>query len=83
MVSRIEAEQELKLAGQLNPGPWVEHSFNVGKAARNIAERCEKLDPEKAYIMGILHDIGRRVGVVSIPRHVYEGYQYTNSKGWQ
>ena len=77
-----EATQELELAGQLNPGPWVKHSINVGIAARNIAEKVPGMDPEKAYILGLMHDIGRRVGIVSIPRHVYEGYLYCLSKGW-
>ena len=77
-----EAMQELELAGQLNPGPWVKHSINVGIAARNIAEKVPGMDPEKAYILGLMHDIGRRVGIVSIPRHVYEGYLYCLSKGW-
>ena len=56
-----EALYELKLAEDLNPGPWVRHSINVGIAARNIAEKVSWLDPEKAYIVGLLHDIGRRV----------------------
>ena len=34
-----EAKKELKIAGQLNPGPWTEHSLNVGIAARNIAQK--------------------------------------------
>lgn len=34
MLSTIEeAERELKLVGELNPGPWVKHSVNVGIAA--------------------------------------------------
>ena len=77
-----EALKELKLAGELNPGPWVEHSINTGIAARNIAEKVPSLDPEKAYIVGLLHDIGRRVGIVDIPTHVYEGYRYCMQKGW-
>ena len=79
--SRLEAEKELEVAGQLNPGPWVQHSLNTGRAAQCIAEKCEGLEPEKAYVLGILHDIGRRVGIVTV-EHVYEGYQYTMSKGW-
>lgn len=79
--SRLEAEKELEVAGQLNPGPWVQHSLNTGRAAQCIAEKCEGLEPEKAYVLGILHDIGRRVGIVAV-EHVYEGYQYTMSKGW-
>lgn len=77
-----EALHELKLAEKLNPGPWVMHSMNVGIAARNIAEKVSRLNPEKAYIVGLLHDIGRRVGIVDIPTHVYEGYQYCLGKGW-
>ena len=77
-----EALNELKLAEKTNPGPWVRHSVNVGIAARNIAEKLSWLNPEKAYIAGLLHDIGRRVGVVDIPTHVYEGYRYCMEKGW-
>ena len=78
-----EALYELKLAEDLNPGPWVRHSINVGIAARNIAEKVSWLDPEKAYIVGLLHDIGRRVGIVDIPTHIYEGYRYCMEKGWE
>lgn len=77
-----EAEKELQIAGELNPGPWVKHSLNVGIAARNIAEKIPGMDAEKAYIVGVLHDIGRRVGIVNIPKHVYEGYKFCVEKGW-
>ncbi len=77
-----EAEKELQIAGVLNPGPWVKHSMNVGIAARNIAEKIPGMDAEKAYIVGVLHDIGRRVGIVNIPKHVYEGYKFCLEKGW-
>jgi hypothetical protein len=30
----------------------------------------------------MLHDIGRRVGIVDIPTHIYEGYRYVMDKGW-
>lgn len=77
-----EAKKELQMAEIKNPGPWVKHSLNVGIAARNIAEKIPGMDAKKAYIVGMLHDIGRRVGVVNIPKHVYEGYQYCMEKGW-
>ena len=76
------AMRELKLADELNPGPWVKHSVNTGIAARKIAEKIPSLDPEKAYTVGLLHDIGRRVGIVNIPTHIYEGYRYCMEKGW-
>ena len=77
-----EAMRELKLAEELNPGPWVGHSVNVGIAARMIAEKVPSMDPEKAYILGLLHDLGRRVGIVDIPTHICEGYKYCMQKGW-
>ena len=77
-----EALYELKLAEGLNPGPWVKHSINTGIAARNIAGKIPRMDPDKAYIVGLMHDIGRRVGVVDIPTHVCEGYRYCMEKGW-
>ena len=77
-----EAMQELKIAEELNPGPWVKHSINTGIAARKIAEKIPSMDPEKACIVGLLHDIGRRVGIVDIPTHIYESYKYCMEKGW-
>ncbi|MBO4390875.1 MAG: HDOD domain-containing protein [Lachnospiraceae bacterium] len=80
--TKEEALEELRIAGEMNPGPWTRHSENVGIAARNIAEKIEGMDPEKAYIVGLLHDIGRRVGIVDIPTHIYQGYLYCTEKGW-
>lgn len=77
-----ESKKELEIASRLNPGPWIGHSLNVGIAARNIAQNIPDLDENKAQVLGMLHDIGRRVGIVSIPKHVYEGYVYSMEKGW-
>lgn len=76
------AERELTLAGTLNPGPWEAHSRNVGIAARNIAEKVPGMDADKAYVLDLLHDIGRRVGIVDIVTHVLEGYRYAMAQGW-
>ena len=45
--TKEEAEKELQIAGELNPGPWVQHSLNVGIAARNIAESCILCFPDE------------------------------------
>ncbi|MDE7210814.1 MAG: HD domain-containing protein [Lachnospiraceae bacterium] len=79
----VQALKELETAGIRNPGPWIKHSENTGLAARNIAQKIPGMDSEKAYILGILHDIGRRVGIVNIPKHVYEGYLYCMENGWE
>ncbi len=74
------AFRELEKGNEINPGRWVDHCKYTGEAARNIAEACN-LDAEKAYVLGTLHDIGRRVGFVGI-RHIVEGYKYAMAQGW-
>lgn len=69
---------ELEFAGKMNPGPWTEHSLNVAKAAELIANCCDNLDSDKAFVCGLLHDIGRRTGVAAV-RHIIDGYDYTIS----
>uniref|UniRef100_A0A831TXG1 HDOD domain-containing protein n=1 Tax=Geobacter metallireducens TaxID=28232 RepID=A0A831TXG1_GEOME len=44
--------------GVLGVKPFWEHSFGVGIVARIIAEKVGYHDTEKAYIGGLIHDIG-------------------------
>lgn len=55
----IQAGQLLLDAEELNPGGWVSHSRFVAQAARAVAEHHPDLDPVRAYVLGLLHDIGR------------------------
>lgn len=79
--SRSRAEQELELAGTMNPGPWVAHSRFCALACEKIAEKLPHLDSEKAYVLGLLHDIGRREGVFQ-EKHLLDGYRYCSRFGW-
>ena len=79
--TRKEAEELLKEAEQCNPGPWGNHSRIAAHCAEKIAEACEGRDPEKAYILGLLHDIGRKFGVRHLG-HVSDGYRYMTSLGY-
>ena len=63
-----------------NPGPWVEHSRSVAENARRIAEHTDCIDPDTAYTMGLLHDIGRAAGISGI-RHIFDGYDRMNELG--
>lgn len=76
-----QAEALLSEAEALNPGPWVEHSIYVAKAASAIAKRHPNLDSDTAFIFGCLHDIGRRVGVTDM-RHVLDGYTFCEEHGY-
>lgn len=78
---RNEAERILAEAEHLNPGPWVEHSKNVAHCAEAIANVCEDMDSEKAFILGLLHDVGRRAGVGQL-MHVYYGWRYMLELGY-
>ncbi len=75
-----EAEAILAVASQQNPGPWVEHSQVVGRAAKTIAAAC-KLDENIAYVLGLLHDIGRYEGVRGL-HHAVAGHALLLKKGY-
>lgn len=79
---RATAELALSKAFESNPGVWTDHSRYVAKACQNIAARCENLSADKAYILGLLHDIGRYTGVSS-ERHLIDGYRYCMERGWE
>ena len=78
MLTIEQAIQELKIAVRNNPGKWEQHSLVSGENARRIAEKVPGMDPEKAYVLGLLHDIGRREGVTGM-RHLIDGYDYMMS----
>jgi len=79
--SREEAEKLLLWGYEKNPGPWLEHSRVAAKTAETIALKCG-LDGGKAYVLGLLHDIGRFEGVTGL-RHTYAGYNLLNEKGYK
>lgn len=76
-----QAEALVQEAAQLNPGPWVAHSRVAAQAAQLIAAEIPALDPQAAYILGYLHDIGRREGVYGM-RHVIDGYRFLIARGF-
>ena len=75
-----EAEEIILWGYSNNPGPWLDHSKTVARAAKTIAIKCG-LDGGRAYILGLLHDIGRYEGITGL-RHVYSGYKLMNEKGY-
>lgn len=82
ILSREEAGKLLSWGGEQNPGPWTDHCKVVARAAETIAHKCG-LDTERAYVFGLLHDIGYyayrdRKGKTS---HIYTGYELMTQKG--
>jgi hypothetical protein len=76
-----QAEAYLLEAATLNPGPWVAHSRYAAQGASQIAEKIPGLDSERAFILGLLHDIGRREGP-SHMRHALDGYRFMEREGF-
>ena len=79
--SREEAEKILKEAEGHNPGAWVRHSEVVAFCAERIARQCPDMESEKAYVLGLLHDIGRKFGIKHFG-HIYDGYRYMLELGY-
>lgn len=75
-----EAERLLCEAESCNPGPWGNHSRICAMCAKRIAA-ASGMDAEKAYVLGLLHDIGRKFGIKHLA-HVYDGYQYMMRLGY-
>ena len=77
-------EEALKLIRDgllFNPGPWGKHCLTAAHCAEKIASACGDMDVEKAYILGLLHDIGRKFGVRHLG-HVSDGYRFMMSLGY-
>ncbi len=72
MMNREQAMSLIAWAYEQNPGSWREHALNAARAAEAIAAKAG-LDPERAWISGALHDIGRFEGVRGM-HHIIAGY---------
>ncbi len=77
---REDAEKVLQEAEKCNPGPWGNHSRVAAHCAEAIASKSG-LNAEKAYVVGLLHDIGRKFGKRHLG-HVSDGYSYMMSLGY-
>jgi hypothetical protein len=75
------AERLLNEGERMNPGPWVQHSRYVASAARLISNELPDLDGNTAYVLGLLHDIGRREGVSDM-HHILDGYRFLEAQGY-
>jgi uncharacterized protein len=62
---------------------WRDHCLQVSSAARRLADiissRGHTVDPEKAEVLGLLHDLGRSRGHTL--RHGIEGYLLAQREG--
>lgn len=78
--TRTEAEALLSWAEGQNPGPWADHSRTAARAAETIAAACG-MDAPRAYVLGLLHDVGRFEGV-SAMHHIVAGHALLSARGY-
>ena len=79
-ITRAQALRYLDEAHALNDGGWITHSLAVGTAAERIAAHIVGMDAERAFVFGLLHDIGRRFGEMGM-NHVMYGYRFLRAAG--
>lgn len=80
--TRVQAGTLLAEAERMNPGTWAAHNRLAAQCAEAIAKGCPALDPDTAYVLGILHDIGRRFGACDL-RHTVRGYRFMLEQGYE
>ncbi len=77
-----EAYQLLENAPRENKELWIKHSVNVAIVAERLADELN-LNGKRAYVFGLVHDIGRRKREHTGLRHIIEGYNYLISLGYE
>jgi putative nucleotidyltransferase with HDIG domain len=56
-----------KTAWPMNPAAFWEHSFGTALVSQQLAKKMALPDIEKAYLCGLLHDIGELVNATLLP----------------
>ncbi len=70
----------------LNMNLFWRHSMGVAIIARNLAIHCRESNPERFYLAGIVHDIGRLIILENLPEEAKEIIARQNEVGgimWQ
>ena len=80
MLTPKQADDILAQGLAMNFGRWGEHCRSAGENARRIAAHVPGMDPDTAYVLALLHDIGRRAGNREI-LHIFDGYEYMMDLG--
>jgi putative nucleotidyltransferase with HDIG domain len=67
-------------AGDIDATVLWEHSFACALVCQQFARKIRYPDPEKAYLAGLLHDIGLILGTVVYPNELQNAFALSKSK---
>jgi HD-like signal output (HDOD) protein len=65
----------------IDPVAFWEHSLGCALVCRHIARKISYSDPGKAYLAGLLHDIGIIVNLWVLPKDFVEAFKLASSEG--
>jgi HD-like signal output (HDOD) protein len=65
----------------IDPVAFWEHSLGCALLCRHLARKISYLDPAKAYLAGLLHDIGIIVNLWVLPNEFRKAFERAREKG--
>lgn len=68
-------------AGGIDPVVFWEHSLGCALVCRHLARKISYPDPSKAYLAGLLHDLGIIVNLWVLPKEFLEAYNFARTEG--
>jgi len=66
---------------KIDPAAFWEHSLGCALVCRHFARQISYPDPGKAYLAGLLHDLGIVVNLWILPNEFAEAFELARSKG--
>jgi HD-like signal output (HDOD) protein len=67
--------------GGIDPVVFWEHSLGCALVCRHFARQISYPDPSKAYLAGLLHDLGIIVNLWVMPKEFREAYDFARAQG--
>ena len=65
----------------IDPVAFWEHSLGVALVCRHLARKISYPDPGKAYLAGLLHDLGIIVNLWVLPKEFRAAFEYASAEG--
>jgi HD-like signal output (HDOD) protein len=65
----------------IDPVVFWEHSLGCALVSRHFAHKISYPDPSKAYLAGLLHDVGIIVNLRVVPKDFCKAYEFARARG--